>query len=198
MNPHILGQKYDTIARWWHEYHQQSDYGVAAVEKAISYCQHRISALDVGCGSGGRIIHRLLNAGFRVRGIDVSEKMIAIARTQHPAVDFHVADICHWHGDETYDLIVAWDSLFHLPLPMQVPVLTKLCQRLRKDGILLYTFGDAVGEHESSWHNDTFYYSSIGIDANLRVLMENGGQCRHLELDQYPMKHVYLIGQKVV
>jgi SAM-dependent methyltransferase len=198
MKPGDLGKKYDKIALWWHERHQESNYGLSQIEKAIRYCKNNNTALDVGCGSSGRVIKKLLEKGFIVTGIDVSEKMIEIARSNYDNVSFHVADICNWETSEKYDFIVAWDSIFHLPLSEQGPVITKLCKMLNQDGILVYTFGDApYGEHESDWHNDKFYYSTIGINENLKVIIDNGCQCKHLELDQYPENHVYVIAKKI-
>ncbi len=79
---------------------------------------------------------------------------------------------------------------------MQKPVVAKLCQFLAKGGILIYTFGNAQGEHTDQWHNDAFYYSSIGINENMQLLINNGLSILHLELDQYPEKHVYAIVTK--
>lgn len=163
----------------------------------MSYCKSGKTALDVGCGVGGRIIHQLLRDGFIVTGVDVSEKMIDLARHEHPEAKFHVGDIIDWQAPGSYDLIVAWDSIFHLPLLAQVPVVSKLCQLLKQGGVLIYTLGDDCGEHESSWHNEKFYYSSVGITENLHVISANGCECRHLELDQYPERHVYLIARKL-
>lgn len=193
-----VGEKYDRIAQWWHNYHNESNYGLNQIDRAISYCKTHRSALDVGCGSGGRIIRKLESNGFKVTGIDASSKMVEIAKSNHSLVDFHVADICKWNTKEKYDFIVAWDSIFHLPLTMHSQVISKLCGMLQKDGILTYTFGDDYGEHESDWHDDKFYYSTIGINGNLKTMMENQCECRHLELDQYPEKHVFIIVQKVV
>lgn len=197
MNPNILGKKYDKIALWWFEKHKESNYGLEQIDRAISCIKIRISALDVGCGSSGKIVSKLLKEGFSVTGIDVSEKMIEIAKSIHENVDFHVADICTWKTNDKFDFIVAWDSIFHLPLSKQEPVITKLCKMLKNDGIMIYTFGDSFGEHESNWHNDNFFYSTIGINENLKVLIENDCQCRHLELNQYPESHVFIIVQKV-
>lgn len=79
---------------------------------------------------------------------------------------------------------------------MQKPVISKLCRFLAKGGILLYTFGNTQGEHTDHWHNDTFYYSSIGINENMQLLINNGLSILHLELDQYPENHVYIIATK--
>ncbi|MFP4342072.1 MAG: class I SAM-dependent methyltransferase [Cyclobacteriaceae bacterium] len=196
MNPHELGIRYDKIAGWWQNQMQASSYGLSQLERAVSYCENKRTALDVGCASGGRMIHKLSEAGFAVTGLDVSAEMLRLARQNHPEVNFHQADICDWQADQPYDLILAWDSIFHLPLERQAEVVGRLCGLLAEGGILLYTFGDAQGDHQSRWHEDDFYYSSIGISENLRVIMSSGCECRHLELDQYPQKHVYVIVRK--
>ena len=196
VDPKHIGPKYDKIAHWWHEQHSESSYGIEQIRRAIRYCQHQGSALDVGCGSGGRIFRVLEESGFQITGIDASPEMIAIATANHPVVTLQVADIREWQSDERYDLIIAWDSIFHLAQNEHDQVLKKLANLLAEGGILVYTLGDAVGEHESDWHDEKFPYSSIGIGENLRVLMDCGLQIRHVELDQYPQKHTYIIARK--
>ncbi|MEP3350296.1 MAG: class I SAM-dependent methyltransferase [Marinomonas sp.] len=196
MQPSKLGEKYDKIAQWWHDRHEQSSYGVSQFERAIEYASGGTKALDVGCGAGGRFIRILQGHGFSVTGLDVSEEMIKLARRNHPEHTFVHQDICAWETEETFDFIVAWDSIFHLPLAMQKPVISKLCRLLRNGGVLIYTFGNAEGEHTDQWLDDTFYYSSIGINENIRLLMDKGLSILHLELDQYPEKHVYTIATK--
>ncbi len=60
------------------------------MKRAIQYCKNHHKALDVGCGSGGRIINKLLEIGFKVKGIDVSEKMLELAKANHPNVEFEL------------------------------------------------------------------------------------------------------------
>jgi SAM-dependent methyltransferase len=196
MKPAILGRKYDKIANLWQEQLRDSDYGVGQVRRALQFCSGAGNALDVGCGAGGRMIRLLREHGLAVTGVDVSAEMIRLARQNHPDDDFRHADICEFECDRSFDFILAWDSIFHLPLDSQQPVVRKLCALLNEGGVIIYTFGDAVGEHDDSWHDDIFHYSSIGIEGNLTLLREQGVTCRHLELDQWPQKHVYLIGVK--
>lgn len=196
MKPTDLGKKYDKIAHWWHEKHQASQYGVEQLERALTFAPIGKSALDVGCGSGGRIIDKLQECGFSVTGVDVSDVMINLATKNHPNASFHVQDICTWETDKKFDFIVAWDSIFHLPLQMHNLVIDKLCNLLTTKGTIIYSFGNATGEHTDTWHEDEFYYSSIGINDNLAALINNGMTIMHLELDQYPEKHVYVIAKK--
>ena len=196
MTPSELATKYDKIALWWQQHHQASDYGVGQLQRALSFVKNSNYALDVGCGAGGRFINTLEQQGYEITGVDVSKSMIALAQHNHPSHQFFHHDICQWHTEQTFDVIVAWDSLFHLPLSQHQPVISKLCRQLNQGGVLMYTFGNAQGEHTDQWHNDTFYYSSIGINNNLALLIDSGMLVVHLELDQYPQNHVYAIAIK--
>lgn len=196
MKPVDLGKQYDKIAVWWQEYHQDGDYGVAQIKKALSFRSGGGNALDIGCGAGGRIVRVLQEKNYKVTGLDVSIEMIKLASANHPDEYFIHEDICVWNTADRYDFIVAWDSIFHLPYDQQAPVIAKLCRLLNRDGILVYTFGNATGEHTDEWHGESYYYSSIGMNENIRLLIENGLSVLHLELDQYPEKHVYVVAKK--
>ena len=47
------------------------------------------TVIDLGCGSG-ILAHRVCEAGYSVVGIDVSDAMVALAKTRAPAAEFHV------------------------------------------------------------------------------------------------------------
>lgn len=166
---------------------------MSQLKKAVSYAPEGGKALDIGCGAGGRFIRLLEESSYSITGLDVSREMINLAIRSHPEHNFLYQDICTWEAEEKFDFIVAWDSIFHLPFEMQRPVISKLCRLLAKGGVLIYTFGNAIGHHTDQWLGDTFYYSSIGINENLQLLMSHGLSILHLELDQYPEKHVYVI-----
>ena len=192
-----IGQQYDKIAAWWNDYHNNSSYGVSQVKKALAFTASQGKALDVGCGSGGRIVRLLKERGFDVTGIDASAEMIKLAQANHPDSLFLQEDIRGWNTKTRFDFIIAWDCLFHLPLNMQKPILSKLCRMLSEGGIMIHTFGDGVGDHTDNWRGQEFSYSSIGITQNIGLLQENGLSVLHLELDQFPEKHVYAISKKL-
>lgn len=197
MNPLELGKKYSKIAALYEQDLLHSDYGIEPVKRAISFSSMGGSVLDVGCGVGGRIIEELEQYPFSIHGIDVSEGMLARAKDKHPESHFELADITTWKTEERFDLIIAWDSIFHLPFDNQESVVRKLCELLCQGGVLVYSFGNDVGDHTDTWHDDTFYYSSIGINRNMELLIECGLTIKHLEMDQFPDdRHLYVIGQK--
>jgi SAM-dependent methyltransferase len=194
MTPEQVAASYDQIAHQWLDV---STYGFVQIERAIAFVKNRGAALDVGCGAG-RCLGLLAGHGFRVDGIDPSTAMIALARERHPEVRLVHADICRWELPRSYDLIVAWDSTWHVPLARQEPVLTKLCRSLSAGGVLVFTTGgtDAPSEKQDSCMGPPMYYAVLGIPKTLQVLAESGCTCRHLEYDQHPEAHVYLIAQK--
>ncbi|ADG94361.1 Methyltransferase type 11 [Arcobacter nitrofigilis DSM 7299] len=196
MTPEELGKKYSKISKIYRDETKDSKYGIVQIQRAISYSEKKGIALDVGCGAGGRIINELTSNNINVHGIDISTSMIELARKAHPNCTFEIADICEYKTDEKFELIVAWDSIFHIPLNRHKKVLASLAKMLKPKGILIYTFGDDKGEHTDIWHDDTFYYSSIGINENLSTLINSDLIIKHIELDQYPQNHVYIIAQK--
>ena len=107
MNPKELGKKYDKIAQWWHEKHHDSLYGLKQLELALKFVSGGRSALDVGCGAGGRIIRKLEDQGFVITGVDVSGEMITLAIQNHPNGTFYVKDICTWETEIKFNLIIA-------------------------------------------------------------------------------------------
>ncbi len=199
MQPVETAQRYDQIAEWWQTQHQHSSYGLAQLQRAIQFTTGRNFALDVGCGSSGRFINALIEHGFQAEGLDISAEMIQLAQRLHPQLTFYTADICQWTPPKLYSLIVAWDSTFHLPLEQQEPITRKLCAALEPEGILMFTCGGmaAAGEISGSFQNLDFDYSTLGVNAFLRLLDQQGCTCLHLEYDQYPERHVYMIARKI-
>lgn len=77
---------------------------------------HGLHVLDAGCGTG-YLSRKLAEAGARVVGVDVSEKMIEIARSNAPHVDFRVDSVAGLEtiADEQVDLVVANYVLMDVP-----------------------------------------------------------------------------------
>ncbi len=198
MNPSDIGKAYSQITHLWESESFCRDNGIDQHKRAIAFVKNRGKALDVGCGCTGRFIDLLLKEGFSPEGVDISEAMITLARKRHPEINFHQQDICEWQISETYDFITAWDSIWHVPLDQQVKVLTKLVSCLNTNGILIFSCGgtDQEGDHTDDCMGPEVYYSSLGVNGFLKLLISLGCICRHLEYDQYPEPHMFLIVQK--
>ena len=198
MDPQATGRAYDSIATDWLKPHLQSN-GIAQFERAIQFTKNRGAALDIGCGCSGRFINLLLKHGFAPEGLDVSSRMLTLAREKHPAITFHEADISRWDFPRKYDFISAWDSIWHLPLELQEPVLKKICAALTPNGVYIFTTGgvDEPTEKTNSFMGPEVYHCALGIPRQMELLAKFGCVCRHLEYDQYPEPHLYIIAQKM-
>ncbi len=64
--------------------------------------------------------------------------------------------------------------------------------------MLNLSFGgtDEPGDHRGDVMGPERYYSSLGVNGFLGLISRLGGVCRHLEYDQYPELHAYMIVQK--
>jgi 2-polyprenyl-3-methyl-5-hydroxy-6-metoxy-1,4-benzoquinol methylase len=75
-----------------------------------------LKVLDAGCGTG-YLSKQLSDRGAVVTGVDISERMIDIARAQHWNIDFRV-DSCsglRTIGDAEFDLVIANYLLMDTP-----------------------------------------------------------------------------------
>lgn len=199
MTPQQTGQSYDQIADVWNGDAFNRENGLAVHRRALAILGRNDGhALDLGCGCSGRFAELLTSNGMAVEGIDVSARMIELARARHPQIAFHHADICTWEWLRSYDFITGWDSLWHLPLSAQEPVMRKILGALTPGGVFIFTTGglDYAEEKTDSAMGPTVYYSVLGIPRLLVLIGECGCVCRHLEYDQWPEQHVVLIVQR--
>lgn len=199
MTPQQIAAAYDKIADHWDCPEFNFHEGIAQHRRALQFAPEQGLALDVGCGASGRFIELLLKQGFAVEGLDLSSAMLARAKRRHPQLLFHQADICLWQFPQRYDFISAWDSIWHVPLAEQLAVLRKLCDGLNSGGVLIFTTGgvEQADEITNPCFEQPLYHAAPGIPAILHTLSQADCACRHLEFDQYPEKHVYLIAQRL-
>ncbi|MCP2320431.1 Ubiquinone/menaquinone biosynthesis C-methylase UbiE [Nocardia amikacinitolerans] len=95
---------------------------------------------DIGCGPG-RITGHLESLGVPVFGMDLSPRMIELARNEFPGLRFEVGSMEELTiEDSALAGLVAWYSIIHLP-PERVPhVLNEFYRVLRPGGHALLAF----------------------------------------------------------
>ena len=184
-----LKDTYNRIAEDWHRDHLKDDWWIPDAERFVALLPSQSLVLDVGC-AGGVKSRWLKERDLRVIGIDISEKMIEIARGFCPDVDFRVMDM-HDIGTlpETFGGIFAQASFLHLP-KKDVPAVIAACVSRLESGGLLYAAVKEVrpgrGEEEHKTENDygydyTRFFSYYTLDEMKRLFTDAGLTLVHAE-----------------
>ncbi|MGH1462611.1 MAG: class I SAM-dependent methyltransferase [Neptuniibacter sp.] len=198
MKPSDIGKAYDQIVHKWIDVKFNRENGIEAHKRALAFLKEGKTALDAGCGCTGRFFDLFIENGLTPEGIDISDKMVELVSEKYPDLSIHHADICQWQPSGQYDFITGWDSIWHVPLEEKENLIRKLCQALTPGGVFIFSTGgvDAPESITDDAMGPTVCYSTLGIPKYLEVIADENCICRHLEYDQYPELHLYLIVQK--
>ncbi len=98
------------------------------------------AVLDLGCGPGFPITQVLVEAGFRVYGVDASPSMVAAFGARFPGVDVicERVETSTFFG-RTFDAVIAWGLLFLLRPAVQERVIRKIARVLAPNGRFMFT-----------------------------------------------------------
>ena len=198
MDADQMADNYDKLAAHWASGNFNVRNGIDQHLRALAFAKKRGAAIDLGCGSSGRISRLMLDAGFNsVEGLDSSAEMVRLARLQSPGMEVHHADVCEWDFTEEYDFISGWDGIWHVPLSKQEDLLEKICGALAPGGVFIFTTGgvDEPDEATNPFLDVPLYHAALGIPKTLETIARTGCVVRHLEYDQYPELHLYLVVQ---
>jgi 2-polyprenyl-3-methyl-5-hydroxy-6-metoxy-1,4-benzoquinol methylase len=140
--------------------------------------------LDLGCGCGVPVARRL-SRRCDVTGIDISPVQIERARVLVPQARFICADMSTVQfPSQSFDAVVCFYALIHLPLDEQPAILRTIASWLRPGGLFMATVGhlawtgletDWLGvEGGDMWwsHADTGTYRRWLTEAGLTIERE--------------------------
>lgn len=91
--------------------------------------------LDLACGTGLPTARQLVDAGMRVTGVDLSSRMIELARQNVPEGDFHQLDLANLKeaGLGPFDGAAVFFALLMLPRA-EIPVALRMLHDLLRPG----------------------------------------------------------------
>ncbi|HTR97996.1 MAG TPA: class I SAM-dependent methyltransferase [Candidatus Acidoferrales bacterium] len=123
--------------------------------------------LDLGCGNGVPVA-RALAPHFEVTGVDLSPVQVERARVLVPAARFVCADMSALDAPAgSFDAVLAFYSLIHLPLAEHAPMLARIAGWLAPGGHVLAVVGQepwtGVEENWRGVSGARMYYSQAGI-----------------------------------
>jgi SAM-dependent methyltransferase len=160
--------------------------------------------LDLGCGPGIPTTRELAKR-FAVTGVDVSGHNIALARENVPNAAFLQADMAALDfPEDSFDAVVAFYSLIHLPRDEHATLLGKIARWLRPGGLLIATMGASSTDngYEEDWLGAPMYWSHFDSATN-RTLVADTGLClleaseSPTDEDGVPVMFLWIVAQKL-
>ena len=146
--------------------------------------------LDVGCGPG-HVAAYLAARGLAMQGMDLSPRMVAVARARHPTLAFEVGDLRRLaEAGPRYAGIVAFYAIVHLQPAELAAAFAQMHGALQPGGLLALSFhiGDEVRHVDELWGvRAALDFVFFDPDAVCRALAEAGFvvERRH-EREPYP------------
>ena len=146
----------------------------------LAFALERIPAasdvLELGCGAGIPMTAALAQ-GRTITGVDLSATQLDMARRNVPAATFIQADMTELAFEPaSFDAVVAFYSLTHVPREEQAALLARIREWLRPGGLFLASMGadDEPGDVEADWLGVDMYFSHFGAKANRRLVERAG------------------------
>lgn len=125
--------------------------------------------LDFGCGSG-RDTKYFLEKGYRVEATDGSSELCKLASV---FAGIEVKEMLFQDLDVSgkYEGIWACSSILHLPKQELLPVIQKMCDALKDNGVIYTSFkyGDFEGERNGRYFTD---FTEDTFDKFIKVIQE--------------------------
>lgn len=165
----------------------------------IKRIQPGATILDIGCGAGIPIDKYLIDNGFKVTGIDISEKQIELAKSNLPKGDLKVKDMLDLEkGEFSVDAVVSFYAIFHTPRDKHLEILKKINSFLPPNGYLLVTMGSSEWEgKEKNFCGTEMVWSHYDAETNKQLIKKAGFELLYDEIDTSGgEKHLVVLARK--
>jgi SAM-dependent methyltransferase len=158
-------REYDLIGDWYSTDRGRT-VGVAEALAVAAALPAGSRILDVGCGNGVPITEALVNAGYRVAGLDSSTGMLARFLANLPGTPAVRGDArrCPFAGG-IFDAAISWGMIFHLPRGDQAMVFASVSRVLKPGAPFLFTAAEREGDDDlgitGTMNGVTFHYYTV-------------------------------------
>ena len=158
-------REYDLIADWFPT-DRGRNVGVAEALALAATLPTHSRILDVGCGNGVPVSEALVNAGYRVLGLDSSAGMLDHFQANLPGALIVRGDarLCPFVGG-AFDAAISMGMLFHLSRADQALAFASVSRVLKPGALFLFTgaeieYADDAGI-TGTMNGVTFHYYAV-------------------------------------
>lgn len=162
----------------WFDAHRSKDLSMEKfyLELIQSHFPNGGTVLDIGCGTGEPIAQFFIAMGYKLTGIDASEKMIERCKKRFPDSRWLLEDMRTLDIEEQFDIVIAWHSFFHLPQDEQRSTLKLFISLVKPNGLLVFTSGAEAGEVWGENGGYDLYHGSLAPEEYKSILETNNLQ----------------------
>ena len=165
---------YNEIAKTYEEKFGEDFTDTIYIDKFLEFLEGK-NILDIGCGVGN-LTDYIYTKGFLIKGIDLSDEMLKIAKSKYKQIKFYKMDMRSPSFDEKFDGLMLAYSLFHLSKAEVEKVLPKYYNLLNKNGKMLIILQGGNGEkiiNEPLNENLKIFFNYYTIDEITKLLKTN-------------------------
>lgn len=184
MSNDLIKQSYNKVADNYASGRNQSE-NSKYLDKFNLLLQPISYILDIGCGAGKPVDEFFVSKGHKVVGIDISERMIELAKKNVPEGEFKVEDMTELKdGEYQVDAVVSFYAIFHTPRETHQQLLQKINSFLRKGGLIMITMGKSDWEgKEQNFYGGEMFWSHFDARKNSELVEHAGFQVIVDEID---------------
>jgi len=149
-------------------------------------------ALDAGSGTGIPNARHLVQAGFDVNGIDLSETMIMVASENVPGATFRQMNMTEIDlPPEPYDGVISTYAIIHIPRELHAGIFQSFHSILKPKGVMLVSVASGAWEEFDEYMGVEMFWSHFdpkktqslitkaGFDIEFGRDVETGGEKHH-------------------
>ena len=170
----IVERGYDKIAKEYADW-RRTFKNRRQLEELAALLPQNARVLDVGCGAGIPTARFLVESGCRVLGIDVSEKMLEMARINVPEAQFIKKDMTDLDFTEnSFDGLTAFYSIIHVLRTKHEKLFQDFHRILKPGAPMLISLGRTEWEGTEDFHGAQMFWSHYAPEKSLRLIEATG------------------------
>jgi ubiquinone/menaquinone biosynthesis C-methylase UbiE len=174
----VVRQGYNRIAKQYVEWAKsvRTDERQRYTNVLLNSLPAGASLLELGCGSGDPTTRQLAER-FAITGVDLSERQIALAKSNVPNTAFLRCDMTQLHfSPASFNAVAAFYAITHVPREEHPTLLGKIAEWLKPGGLFVASMstGSLAGAIEDDWLGAPMYFSGHDERTNRRMVEDVG------------------------
>ncbi len=156
----VVEESYDRMGEKYHSVRNNEKFN-RELEKFSELLPSAGRVLDAGCGVGRPVSQFLAKKGFDVTGVDISSRMVELARENVPEATFIQKNIATLDFPaNSFDGIICVYTLWHIPRELHSSIIENFHRLLRENGILVINTGVYESEGMSKFFGERMLWST--------------------------------------